>query len=94
MFHAVIAVLAQCALAFPTDQWWLAAAAPSSFFAARELTQAEYRWIEAWGQGKRTNLPAWGAVDPRVWDRKSLLDLALPVAATALLALAMTSGAP
>ena len=34
----------------------------------REHAQAEYRWIERYGNGKRANLPLWGGFDRRVWD--------------------------
>lgn len=50
-----------------------------AFFAGREHAQAEYRWIEKFGQGKRANMPEWGGFDPRVWDTHSLWwNLSLP----------------
>ena len=39
-------------------------------FFTRELTQAEYRWIEMFGDGKRVNMPWWGPFDRRVWAHK------------------------
>lgn len=45
----------------------------------REHAQAEYRWIERYGNGKRANLPLWGGFDSRVWDMGSLLDWLVPV---------------
>ena len=39
-----------------------------AFFVGRELTQAEYKWIQRYGLGKRRNMPWWGALDYRVWD--------------------------
>ena len=36
---------------------------------ARELTQAEYRWIERFGGGLRANMPWWGGLDGRVWAK-------------------------
>lgn len=45
----------------------------------REHAQAEYRWIERYGNGKRANLPFWGGFDSRVWDMGSLLDWLVPV---------------
>ena len=44
----------------------------------REHAQAEYRWIERYGNGKRANLPFWGGFDSRVWDLGSLLDWLVP----------------
>ncbi|MFQ3389662.1 hypothetical protein [Escherichia coli] len=49
------------------------------FFISREHTQAEYRWIEMFGHGKRMNMPWWGGFDPRVWDVGSLLDFSFPI---------------
>ncbi|HCT3788701.1 TPA: hypothetical protein OUB93_003328 [Escherichia coli] len=50
-----------------------------NFFIAREHTQAEYRWTERFGKGKRINMPWWGGFDPRVWDVGSLLDFSFPI---------------
>jgi hypothetical protein len=55
-------------------------------FITREQTQAEYRWIEKFGQGKRKNMPWWGQLDYRVWDLHSLLfNMLLPIIASMLL---------
>lgn len=51
----------------------------------REHAQAEYRWIERYGNGKRANLPLWGGFDRRVWDLGSLLDWSIPLVACAIL---------
>lgn len=60
---------------------WLGGLLGAWGFIFREQAQAEYRWIERYGGGLRANLPWWGAFDPRVWDRHSLVfNLALPVA--------------
>lgn len=57
----------------------IAAAATTAAFLMREITQAEYKWIANYGAGKRANMK-WhkGFTDPRVWDRKSLLDWLVP----------------
>jgi hypothetical protein len=44
------------------------AAAACAWAISREITQAEYRWIEAYGAGLRANMPWWGGLDPRVWQ--------------------------
>ena len=67
--HPVGAVAAQCLIGLLTENWWAGAAFGAAFFVGREITQAEYRWIEAYGRGQRANLPWWGAFDPRVWRK-------------------------
>jgi hypothetical protein len=97
--HVLVAVVLQIAIALAVRTftpglspaaWWIGAAAASGFYLARELTQAEYRWIERLGGGRRVNMPWWGQFDLRVWDAKSWLDWFLPTAVTAFLAYAMT----
>ncbi|STF46169.1 ybl63 [Escherichia coli] len=61
-------------LVFLPGNWAYGAIAGCTFFIAREHTQAEYRWIEMFGHGKRMNMPWWGGFDPRVWDVASLMD--------------------
>jgi len=43
----------------------------SAFFAGREHAQAEYKWIQHLGDGKRSNMKWWNAFDKRVWDTHS-----------------------
>ena len=51
------------------------------FFLGRELAQAEYKWIEWFGDGRRANMPWWAIFDPRVWDKHSFFwNMALPFA--------------
>ncbi len=55
------------------------ALAGAFFFIGREHTQAEYRWIDLFGHGKRINLPWWGGFDPKVWTKlDSWLDWVVP----------------
>ncbi len=70
----------------------LRAIAGCAFFIAREHTQAEYRWIEMFGHGKRMNMPWWGGFDPRAWDVASLMDFAVPVVACLLVWLLVNRG--
>ena len=50
------------------------------FFLGREITQAEYKWIERYGFGKRANMPWYGSLDPSVWDVHSFWwNLILPI---------------
>ena len=57
---------------------------------SREITQAEYRWIEHFGHGLRANMPWWGGLDPQVWQHADpWLDWLVPLIATVLLAVAL-----
>ncbi|MEY9018480.1 hypothetical protein AB9G87_03920 [Escherichia coli] len=83
--HVLCAVAAQLLIGLFTGNWAYGAIAGCTFFIAREHTQAEYRWIEMFGHGKRINMPWWGGFDPRVWDVASLMDFAVPVVACLLI---------
>jgi hypothetical protein len=86
MIHIPMALAMQLFFGNVFHDWWLGAAFGSAFFIGREITQAEYRWIEAYGSGLRANMPWWGAFDRRVWNAKSLVDFVAPAAACAALA--------
>lgn len=61
---------------------WAAVLITSTYWISREVTQAEYRWIERLGTGKRASMPWWGGYDPRAWTFKSaVMDMLLPVMA-------------
>ena len=79
LYHAIAAVALQCAVGIWFGSWWLGGAMGCLWFLAREHTQAEYRWIAKFGNGKRINMPWWGGFDPRAWDRASLMDWMVPV---------------
>lgn len=81
LLHAACAVLAQVLMGTLTGNWIYGAIAGIMFFIAREHTQAEYRWINKFGNGKRSNMPWWGGFDPRVWDMASLQDFTVPTVA-------------
>tara|TARA_R110000868_G_scaffold315944_1_gene576791 strand:- start:2906 stop:3178 length:273 start_codon:yes stop_codon:yes gene_type:complete len=89
MLHAVIAVGIQLLVGKLTGNWWLPAAAMSALYIGREHAQAEYRWIEHFGYGRRANMPWYGGFQPKAWTLKSLLDWVLPLLATVALALIM-----
>jgi hypothetical protein len=48
------------------------------FFCGREHAQAEYRWIERFGNGLRSNMPWDGGFRLVVWDSHSLLGFLAP----------------
>ncbi len=79
LIHAVISVAAQVLVGLLTGNWWLGGLLACTWWVAREHTQAEYRWIEKYGQGKRANMPDWAGFDYRVWNVPSLLDFIAPV---------------
>lgn len=88
--HALWALAIQIVIGLATRNWWAGAALASGYFIGRELTQAEYRWIEHFGEGLRANMPWWGAFDPRVWTKADqLADWIGPVAANLSLAIIM-----
>ncbi len=53
--HAIASIIVQCFVGIITGYWAYGAIAGCTFFIAREHTQAEYRWIEKFGKGKRSN---------------------------------------
>ena len=87
--HAAIALVIQLAWGWRTGNWWLGGLLACCWFAAREHTQAEYRWIAQLGSGLRANMPWWGGFDWRVWNWGSALDCLLPAVACVALLLIM-----
>ena len=66
--HILLAVMIQLIVAIPCRSLLAGAAAASAWAVSREITQAEYRWIEHYGEGLRANMPWWGGLDQRVWQ--------------------------
>jgi hypothetical protein len=83
--HSAYAVFFMAIIGLVTGNWFAGAYFGSAFFIGREHAQAEYRVIQNYYQGKRANMPWYGGFEPRVWDRKSVLDFVLPVAATTII---------
>src|SRR5689334_14828613 len=67
--HVVLALSLQLITLRLCGSWMAGALVASAWAISREITQAEYRWIEAYGSGLRANIPWWGGLDPRVWQR-------------------------
>lgn len=76
--HAAIAVCVQLLVGLCLGNWWLGGLLSCCWFVAREHTQAEYRWIEAFANGRRAGMPWWGGFDPKVWNWGSALDALAP----------------
>ncbi|WP_296721693.1 hypothetical protein [Erythrobacter sp.] len=86
--HAIFAAVIQLIIGLLTGNWWAGAALASTYFIGREVAQAEYRWIEHFGDGLRANMP-WNAVfDRRVWQNSDqIADWLGPVITTVAIAL-------
>ena len=52
---------------------------PAAFYMGREFTQAEYRYIAAYCNGKRENMPWNAGILPAAWTVKGVLDWVLPL---------------
>lgn len=84
LIHAAISLVIQALVGLLTGNWWLGGLVACTWWVAREHTQAEYRWIEKYGQGKRANMPDWAGFDYREWNVPSLLDFIAPVVACSI----------
>ncbi|MFO3907229.1 hypothetical protein AAHD62_22320 [Enterobacter hormaechei] len=84
LLHALCAVTLQSIAGLLTGDWVAGAVIGCTFFIAREHTQAEYRWIAAFGKGRRAAMPWWGGFDWRAWNMASLFDWLVPVVVCAV----------
>lgn len=85
--HIVVALALQLLLRAILRSWGAGTAAACAWAIAREITQAEYRWIEWFGSGLRANMPWWGGLDPRVWQKADpWLDWLVPCAVVLVVA--------
>lgn len=90
--HILIALLLQAGTALLFRNWGAGAVVAAAWAISREVTQAEYRWIEAFGGGLRANMPWWGGFDPRVWSYADpWLDWTVPTAVAIAVAIAMNA---
>ena len=85
--HSAYALLFMAIIGLLTGNWFAGAMLGVGFFLGREHAQAEYRVIQKFYDGKRANMPWYGGFEPRGWDRKSVLDWALPTVAVTLVAI-------
>ena len=83
MIHALVAIAIQAFTGLLFHNWWVGGVFAVGIFMGREHAQAEYRWIERYGFGRRVNMPWYGGFDPNVWNLKSLADFVLPALAVA-----------
>jgi hypothetical protein len=87
MTHILLALAIQLLLS--SFSWWAGALLAAGFYLGREIAQAEYRVIQTYYGGKRANMPWYGGFERRAWDKKSMLDWVLPLAAVLSVALFM-----
>lgn len=90
--HPAMALALQLAIGLLTGNYWYGFVL-AFVFVGREIAQAEYRWIERFGGGRRSNMPWWGGFDPRVWTLHSITDWILPLILTALVAITFSPDA-
>ena len=88
--HLALAVAIQVFTVWLLRSWFAGAFAASAWSISREVTQAEYRWIEWFGEGRRANMSWWGSTDPRVWHLDAMLDWVVPCVAVFAVATIMT----
>lgn len=89
--HLLIALALQISVWRLLRSWWAGALVASAWAISREITQAEYRWIERYGHGLRANMPWWGGFDPKVWTTADqFLDWMAPTVLVMAVALWMT----
>ena len=86
--HLLLAIAIQLAVGLALRNLFAGAFAATAWVVSREITQAEYRWIEQFGHGLRANMPWWGRFDPAVWQKSDpWLDWAVPTVAVCAIAL-------
>jgi len=78
MTHALIAVVMCGVFMLLKSPSWLCLL-PAVFYIGREFTQAEYRYIEAFCSGLRTNMPWYAPFLPSAWTVKGMMDWVLPL---------------
>jgi hypothetical protein len=67
---------------------WLGCFAGSAVCIMREITQHEYRWIEAYGHGLRRNMPVFEGLKFWDWNRHSIEETVAAILAVLVVALA------
>ena len=65
---------------------WIGGFAGAAVCIMREITQREYQWIERFGGGHRANMPGYAGLEVWQWNRHSIGETVLAIAASLLLA--------
>ncbi|CAN5230362.1 hypothetical protein BH10PSE12_BH10PSE12_22290 [soil metagenome] len=66
---------------------WMGCFAGSAVCVMREITQHEYRWIEAYGHGLRANMPGYEGLKFWDWNRHSIEETIAAIIAVVAVAL-------
>jgi hypothetical protein len=67
---------------------WIGAFAGTAVCVMREITQREYQWIEAFGDGRRANMPGYVGFEVWQWNRHSIEETVTAVLAVLIVAMA------
>lgn len=70
---------------------WMGCFAGAAVCVMREITQREYQWIEAFGDGHRANMPGYAGLEVWQWNSHSLSETVVAIAASTALAAVVTS---
>lgn len=97
--HVPIAIGVQCAcwligylLGAPTRAAiWTGCFAGSAVCIMREITQREYQWIEAYGDGLRRNMAGYEGMKFWEWNEHSIVETLIAIAASAIIAAIVTA---
>jgi hypothetical protein len=66
---------------------WIGCFAASAACIVREITQHEYRWIEAYGRGLRANMPFYEGLKFWDWNAHSIQETIVAILAAMIFAL-------
>jgi hypothetical protein len=69
---------------------WIGCFAASAVCIMREITQREYQWIEAFGGGRRANMPGYAGLEVWQWNAHSISETIMAIAASLILAVIVT----
>jgi hypothetical protein len=69
---------------------WIGCFAGSAVCVMREITQREYQWIEAYGHGLRANMPGYAGLMVWEWNRHSIEETVVAIAASVIVAAAVS----
>lgn len=73
---------------------WIGCFAGSAVCVMREITQHEYRWIEASGHGLRANMPGYEGLKFWDWNAHSLQETVMAIGASAVVAAVVSRRSP
>lgn len=69
---------------------WIGWFAGSAVCVMREITQREYQWIEAYGDGLRRNMPGYEGMKVWEWNSHSISETLAAIAAAGVVAIAIS----